>query len=152
MQAEAVLPRRGPRGLIRKLPDADVEALLTRNWWGILSTTEARGPYAVPVVYGYDGERFYFAGSPGRKTRNLEERPGVCLDVVEVDGPGMGWRSVVVLGEARRVEGPRELLHALAALRRQTGTPGSPRPADIARIARARVYRIDPSEVTGRSS
>lgn len=142
---------RGGRFASEPLHEAEVAALLERNWWGTLAVAADARPYAVPVVYGWDGRDFYVANTPGRKARTLEVNPAVCLTVVEVEDRGRSWRSVVVEGRAESVSGPRGYLTALQALRRQVGKEGPPpSPADLARLARARVIRIVPEEVSGR--
>lgn len=141
----------GGRFASETLSEAEVAALLERNWWGTLATAAEGRPYAVPVVYGWDGERFYVANRPGRKARALEANPAVCLTVVEVEEGGGDWRSVVVEGRAEPVADPRGYLAALKALRRQVGRGGPPPTgADVARLARARVIRIVPERMAGR--
>lgn len=126
--------------------------LLDRNWWGDLATVGPDGrPYAVPVVYGWDGSHFWIASRAGRKVKNLEANPSVCLTVVEVEGDGDHWASVVVAGTARVVEGLQPHLRALRALRKQRGYVGKVTPGDAMQLARARVIRIDPETMTGRT-
>lgn len=125
-------------------------AFLEEEWWGVLSTSADGRPYAVPVVYGFDGDGFWIVSREGRKTRNLERNPAVCLSVSRVAGDGSAWASVVVTGTGRLVDGVRARLAALRALRRQCGRLGRPRPADAARMAGTRVIRIEPEEITGR--
>ena len=129
----------------------EIEALLRRNWWGTFATSAADTPYGVPVVYGYDGQNFYVASASGRKVSNVEANPRVSLTVVEVESDASAWSSVIVLGTAEFVKDPAGYLQALRALRRQRGHAGTVGPKDAARLARARVMRITPSEVTGRT-
>jgi nitroimidazol reductase NimA-like FMN-containing flavoprotein (pyridoxamine 5'-phosphate oxidase superfamily) len=102
------------------------------------------------VSYGFDGRFLYLASGPGRKRGNLETSSPVCVTVVEVRD-GDRWSSVVITGEAVRVNDFGGKLRALAAIRRQRATGGPPSAVDLARIARAAVFRIDPVEVTGRA-
>ncbi|MFV1988907.1 MAG: pyridoxamine 5'-phosphate oxidase family protein [Gemmatimonadota bacterium] len=134
-----------------ELTAADVEAVLARNWWGTLATSVDGQPYGVPIVYGYDGEHFYVASAPGRKVDAVEANPSVTLTVVEVAPDASGWSSVIVFGSVEFVREPAGYLRALKALRGQRGYAGSVSPADAARMARARVLRITPSEITGRT-
>lgn len=135
----------------KELDAAEVEALLRRGWWGTLATSADGDPYGVPVVYGYDGEAFYVASTPGRKTRNIKANDRVCLTVVDVgDGPGE-WTSVIVHGRAEFVADTRGYFAAVRALRRQVGRRGKVTVDDAKRMARAKVIRIVPSEVTGRT-
>lgn len=137
-------------GISREMTDEEVEHLLGRCWWGNLATAEEGGPYAVPVIYGWDGEDFYVASRAGRKITNLEANPAVCLTVVEAEGLGEPWYSVVVLGDAELVHGFGGHVKAIRALRAQVGRMGKIRKQDVAAMAAAKVIRISPREVTGR--
>lgn len=137
-------------GVSREMTGEEIDALLARSWWGSLATVEKDGPYAVPVIYGYDGQDFYVASRPGRKISNLEQNPAVCLTVVEAESLGAAWSSVVVLGNADLVHGFRGHMAAIRALRGQVGRSGKVTPRDVGRMAQARVIRISPREITGR--
>jgi nitroimidazol reductase NimA-like FMN-containing flavoprotein (pyridoxamine 5'-phosphate oxidase superfamily) len=138
-------------GNVRPLRDDEIEEFVRRHRWGVLSTTVDGQPYAVPVAYGYRDGRFYLVTGPGRKTRNLEANPAVCFTIVEVEGRGTRWRSVVATGTVRWVEGLRERLVALDALTRQHGRVPVRSWRDVSRLAGARVACITPSEITGRT-
>lgn len=138
---------RDKRGGPRKMTQEEARAFLRERDWGTLCTVGAGDPYAVPVSYGWDGRFLYVATGPGRKARNLETDPRVCLNVAAVES-GDRWRSVVVAGEAEPVAGVTGRLVALNALRKQRA--GSVSAGDAARLARARFFRIVPREVTGR--
>lgn len=135
----------------RALSNDEIERFLDRNWWGVLSTLEEHFPYAVPVVYGYDGDHFYIANKIGRKTSNIEAHSGVCLCVTEVQRGNAEWSSVVVTGDAEFVDDSEGQLDALRALRGQTGADLKVGPQDLSRLAVARVVRIVPREITGRT-
>ncbi len=137
-------------GVSREMTGEEIEELLARSWWGSLATVEKDGPYAVPVIYGYNGRDFYVASRPGRKISNLENNPAVCLTVVEAESLGAAWSSVVVLGNADLVHGFRGHVAAIRALRGQVGRSGKVTPRDVARMSQARVIRISPREITGR--
>ncbi|MGH7540589.1 MAG: pyridoxamine 5'-phosphate oxidase family protein [Gemmatimonadota bacterium] len=135
----------------RELAPHEIDELLRRGWWGTLATSADGEPYGVPVVYGYDGERFYIASAPGKKIRNIEANANVCLTVVETDGGPGDWASVLVLGHAELVRGIRGHLDAVRALRAQVGRRGEVTMEDAKRLARAKVIAIVPREVTGRA-
>lgn len=134
---------------VREMDSAEVHRFLLRHEWGLLCTVGDGVPYAVPVSYGFDGRFAYVASGPGRKLRNLEADGSVCLTVAEVED-GDRWSSVVVTGRALPAESLRTRLHGLDSIRRQR-SGGSPSVADLARIARATVFRITPEQVTGRA-
>ncbi len=137
-------------GISREMTDEEVADLLERSWWGSLSTVEEDGPYAVPVIYGWDGEHFYIASRAGRKIDNLEQNPAVCLTVVEATGLGGPWHSVVALGDATLVHGFRGHGKAVRALRKQVGREGKVTKESVARMAAAKVIRVEPRQITGR--
>ena len=83
-------------------------------------------PYAIPTNYGRDGRTLYIHGSPAsRMLRSLAEGIPMCVTVTLLDGiilarsvfhHSMNYRSVVVLGTARRVDAEAEKLHALEVI------------------------------------
>lgn len=93
-----------------------------------VSTVHDGQPYVIPTAYGRDGETLYLHGSS--KSRMLdwlsEGRP-LCLVVTLLDGlvlarsvfhSSMNYRSVIVYGHARRVEGD-EKMHGLLRITEQ---------------------------------
>lgn len=108
----------------RPLADEEVLEVVARNFIAVIATVSDGQPYAVPIIYGYDDDAFFALLAPGRKSRNMEANPRVCLTIVDA-GEGEGrWRSVVVTGRASWVEGLVKLGHALNAIRKQY--PGNP--------------------------
>jgi nitroimidazol reductase NimA-like FMN-containing flavoprotein (pyridoxamine 5'-phosphate oxidase superfamily) len=89
-------------------------------------------PFVVPTGYGRDGRALYIHGSAAsRMLRALSEGVPVCVTVTLFDGlvlarsafhNSINYRSVVVLGVARPVEGD-EKLHGLRTITEHI-TPG----------------------------
>jgi nitroimidazol reductase NimA-like FMN-containing flavoprotein (pyridoxamine 5'-phosphate oxidase superfamily) len=128
---------------------ADVaEAVLARNYWGVLGTVEAAGPYAVPVIYGWDGEALYVLMRAGRKATNLHARGAASLLVVEREG-GVPARSVLVLGAVEWVRDMGGMMHAANVVRRQMAGRRQPSVRDVARLLHASIARLVPAEVSG---
>lgn len=133
-----------------------MHACLHANRWGTLATALDGQPYAIPLIYGYDGHCIYAATRQGRKTHNLEANPAVCFTVTEAPAPGR-WRSVVVIGRASLVTDSAGRLQALQALNRPAVTGHAPESdpplseADLPRLDGAAVIRIEPQTVTGRA-
>ena len=83
-------------------------------------------PYVLPMVYARDGERLLLHGSvASRLTRALADGIAVCVTVTLLDGlvmarsafhHSMNYRSVVVLGTARKVTEPAEIAAGFARL------------------------------------
>jgi uncharacterized protein len=80
-------------------------------------------PYVIPTGYGRNGDTLYIHGaSTSRMLNSAAEGIPVCVTVTLVDGlvlarsafhHSMNYRSVVILGIARRVESDDEKLAAL---------------------------------------
>jgi len=80
-------------------------------------------PFVIPMVFGRDGDRLLLHGSVAtRLTRSLSKGAPVCVTVTLVDGlvmarsqfhHSMNYRSVVIVGDARRVEDPAAAERAL---------------------------------------
>lgn len=80
-------------------------------------------PYVIPTNYGRSGDTLYLHGSAAsRMLKTLSAGVPVCVTVTHVDGLVMArsafhhsvnYRSVVILGTARLVEGPAEKMEAL---------------------------------------
>src|SRR6478672_2681192 len=83
-------------------------------------------PFVIPTSYGRKDANLYIHGSAAsRMLRQMKEGVAVCVTVTLLDGlvlarsvfnHSMNYRSVVVLGKARRVEDPAEKLEALRTL------------------------------------
>ena len=83
-------------------------------------------PYVIPMLYARAGERVYLHGSPAsRLLQGLSGGIPTCFTVTLLDGlvlarsafhHSLNYRSVVVLGEAERVEAPAEKRAALEAI------------------------------------
>jgi nitroimidazol reductase NimA-like FMN-containing flavoprotein (pyridoxamine 5'-phosphate oxidase superfamily) len=135
----------------RALAEAEVEAFLQEHSWGVLATSLEDVPYSVPVIYGYDGRVFYIIMIRGKKTGILERNPKVCLTIPDVREPGMQWSSVVVSGDVEWVTDVKGWLSAIITIRRQRGNDAGASLKEAARLARTRVARIVPTEITGRA-
>lgn len=131
------------------LSDADSRRLIERNCWGVLAMVDGNQPYAVPVMYGYDGATLVFINGPGHKVELLRANPRVCLVIAEVIDQGREWRSVLVRGNVKWVQESETREAALELLRTQMPFPAE-RLNDAAAIARAPIGRIIPTEITGR--
>jgi nitroimidazol reductase NimA-like FMN-containing flavoprotein (pyridoxamine 5'-phosphate oxidase superfamily) len=83
-------------------------------------------PFVIPTSYGRKQDQLYIHGSAAsRMLRRLDEGIPVCLTVTLLDGlvlarsvfnHSMNYRSVVVLGTAKKVDDPPKKLEALRVL------------------------------------
>jgi nitroimidazol reductase NimA-like FMN-containing flavoprotein (pyridoxamine 5'-phosphate oxidase superfamily) len=104
---------------------ARIDAILDEGLVAHLAFALDGQPYAMPTLHARVGDRVYFHGSAAsRAIRALSAGAPACLTVTLLDGlvlarsafhHSVNYRSVVVLGRARPVEGPRERRVALRA-------------------------------------
>jgi hypothetical protein len=83
-------------------------------------------PFVIPMVYGRDGDRLLLHGSVAtRLTRTLAEGAPVCVTVTLIDGlvvarsqfhHSMNYRSVVIVGDARRTTDEADAARFLEAV------------------------------------
>jgi nitroimidazol reductase NimA-like FMN-containing flavoprotein (pyridoxamine 5'-phosphate oxidase superfamily) len=83
-------------------------------------------PYVIPTLYARIGETLYFHGSgASRMLKTLAQGVDVCVTVTLIDGfvlarsafhHSMNYRSVAVLGRARRVTDEAEIMAALRTI------------------------------------
>jgi uncharacterized protein len=140
---------------VKDMPLGEMHALLLRVGFGHLGCTRDGHPYVVPMHYAYDGQDLYFLTTEGTKTEFIAANHEVCFQVEEITDSSH-WRSVMVIGQARRITRPDELERAmqLIAERNQSLTPALNR-TDIGpwhRPSNIAVYRVEPSAVYGRKT
>jgi uncharacterized protein len=139
---------------------AEVEALLRNGDVLHLATSDAEGPYVVPLSFAYsDGVVWAHSAEEGRKIDALTADPRVSFTVVgfaelaDGDGPPCTWstryRSVIGSGRARIVTQGPELLQGLSALVERFGGDPADLPAAPRGVA---VIRIDVERLTGKAS
>lgn len=125
-------PPPSARATVRRLPqrasyDRDIiAAILDEGLVAHVGFAVEGQPYVMPMVYARVGEHVYLHGATSsRLARQLEQGVPVCLTVTLLDGLVMArsafhhsvnYRSVVVLGSARRVTEKEETMRALEAL------------------------------------
>ena len=104
---------------------ATIDAILDEALVAHLGFTVDGQPYVIPTLHARSGDEIYLHGSAAsRMVTMLGAGIPVCLTVTLIDGlvlarsafhHSMNYRSVVVLGRARLVEGPEEREAALEA-------------------------------------
>lgn len=113
------------RTRVRRFPDKSVpdtavlHAVLDAGLVAHVAVVEDGTPFVVPVAYARRGDEVLFHGSTGsRLFRLLAAGQPTCLTVTLLDGlvlarsafeSSMNYRSAMVLGVARRLEGEDEL-------------------------------------------
>ncbi len=126
MTATAATPPGSPeRTRVRRIPDRAVRdstvlhSVLDAGLVGHLAVVDDGQPFVLPVGYARRGDEVVFHGSTGsRLLRSLAAGQRTCLTVTLLDGlvlarsafeSSMNYRSVMVLGVARRLSGDDEL-------------------------------------------
>jgi nitroimidazol reductase NimA-like FMN-containing flavoprotein (pyridoxamine 5'-phosphate oxidase superfamily) len=124
LQSDATTLRRKPeRGDHRR---DTVHAILDEALVAHVGFAVDGQPYVIPMTYGRDGDRLYLHGSvANRALRSLDAGVPACVTVTLLDGivvsrshfhHSMNYRSVVVIGVARRVRDPEQCRHALECI------------------------------------
>src|SRR5918997_3958485 len=120
-----------PRIRVRRAPARaaydrpTIDAILDEGLVAHLGFAVDDQPYVIPTLHAPVGDTVYTHGSAAsRMIRTLTAGAPACLTVTLIDGivrarwvfhHSMNYRSVVVIGEARAVSDPQELLVALEA-------------------------------------
>ena len=125
-------PPPSPRTRVRRLPDRGaydretIHAILDEGLVCHVAVAVDGQPFVLPMNFGRDGDRLLLHGSAAsRLMRALEAGAPACFTVTLLDGlvlarsafhHSMNFRSVVLLGRARPVEGDVAKLAALRAI------------------------------------
>ncbi|WP_294550879.1 pyridoxamine 5'-phosphate oxidase family protein [uncultured Pseudoflavonifractor sp.] len=105
------------------LPQEEVSAVLERGTSGVLALAGEDGyPYAVPISYVYDGEKFYFhCARAGHKLDAIRREPKASFCVIDQDQIVPAeyttyFRSVIAFGRLRVLEDEGEKRAAIEKL------------------------------------
>ena len=100
---------------VREMSDAENIGILKGAGFGYLGMVEGDDPYVVPIHYVYIEPDIYIYTTEGMKWEIIQDNPKVCLNVAEVIDP-RDWKSVVVRGNAIRLESDDEVKQARSEL------------------------------------
>jgi uncharacterized protein len=153
--------RRAPaRGLYER---RQIDAILDEGLVGHLGFVDEGQPFVIPTLYARVGDTVYVHGSAAsRAIRRLTDGIPACLTVTLLDGlvlarsvfhHSMNYRSVVVLGTCRPVEGPDEREAALLAFteRMVPGRWDVVRPPSAKELKATRVLSMDLEECSAKA-
>jgi uncharacterized protein len=110
-------------GVIRVLPDRDIETLLQQAVIARLACCSHDGdgrPYLVPLPCFYDGEALYALTGPGTKLRMMRANPLVSIEV-DAGEASDRWKSVIAEGVFEEMTTPDDQRKALAIISGATG-------------------------------
>lgn len=130
-----------------------VDAFLREQGWGVLSLTDGREAYGVPVSFGYDGTAsLYFAflrvGEQSKKSRFAERTERASLTVHDVTSKHV-WTTVIATGSLHEIDDD-EWSDLTAALEDNAWYPSLFSEAEPMREIQGWELRIE--EVTGQQS
>jgi nitroimidazol reductase NimA-like FMN-containing flavoprotein (pyridoxamine 5'-phosphate oxidase superfamily) len=139
-----------------------IDAILDEGLVAHLGFAVDGQPYVIPTLHARRGDIVYVHGSSAsRMIRSLTAGLPACLTVTLIDGlvlarsafhHSMNYRSAVVLGDARPVEGDAELLDALEAFteRLVPGRWDEVRPPSRQELKGTRVLAFDLDEASAK--
>lgn len=88
------------------MTDAEIDAFLTDEGTGVLALADGGDAYAIPISFGYDGERVVFSywqfGPESRKREYTESTQTACLAVYDVAST-LEWQSVLAFGDLAEI-------------------------------------------------
>jgi nitroimidazol reductase NimA-like FMN-containing flavoprotein (pyridoxamine 5'-phosphate oxidase superfamily) len=110
-------------------------------------------PRVLPMTYGRDGDVLYLHGAVGNAMLRASVGAQVCVTITLLDGlvlarsafhHSMNYRSVVLLGEARKVEADEEKRHAFDVIVEHvlTGRSQVARPASDSELRKTMVLAL----------
>lgn len=110
MTENAILPE------IVDLGNDEIHDLLERVNFGHLGLCRKDRPYVVPIYFAYGRPGIYFYTTEGLKTEIIDENPTVCLQVEEITDREH-WQSVIITGNAERLETAIEIEYAMKLIK-----------------------------------
>lgn len=142
-----------------KLTNAEIEALIHREFIGRLGCHAENVTYIVPISYAYDGEYIYGHTYEGMKVNMMRKNPRICFQVDDMHNMA-NWQSVVAWGTFEELEHSHErdyainvLMHrALPIVHSETMhlSPQWPFPAADPSTIDGIIFRIRLTDKTGR--
>jgi len=140
---------------IDEMSQKEMHNLLQEVGHGHLGCALEGHPYVLPMHYYFDEPDIYIFTTVGMKTKYMDVNPEVCLQVEEVRDL-KHWRSVTVMGQAEHITEQQDIDRVMQVVKTRN-PPLSPaiNRTWIDAWGRAEVmalYRIHPSEMTGRTT
>jgi nitroimidazol reductase NimA-like FMN-containing flavoprotein (pyridoxamine 5'-phosphate oxidase superfamily) len=140
---------------VEPMATGEMTALLLRVGFGHLGCTRDGHPYVVPMHYAFDGQELYFFTTEGTKTEFIAANHEVCFQVEEIIDAS-NWRSVMLIGEARRLTSPDEMERAMQFISESnpTLTPALNKTEMGAwhRLNTTAIYKVRPDAIYGRKT
>ena len=140
---------------IDEMSSIEILELLEKVSYGHLGCINEGNPYVIPMHYYLKESVIYLFTTEGMKSHDLDANPAVCLQVEEIND-SKHWRSAVVTGRAEHLTEQREIDEVMQFVKAQNPTlsPAINRTwtDSWGRGEIIVIYRIHPSEMTGRTT
>lgn len=138
----------------------DTIAVMNRCTNGVLSCIGDNDyPYGVPLNYVYFNEKIYFhSAKEGHKVDAIAENPKVSFTVIDEDTIVSKeytsyFRSVIVFGKARIVEGDERIKAFEALVEKYSGDqPEEAKQKEIHGCTQAHIIAVDVEHITGKEA
>jgi uncharacterized protein len=134
----------------------DIHELLRKVGYGHLGFIHAGKPYVMPMHYYFEDTDIYLFTTEGMKTHDIDLSPEICLQVEEVIDDPLHWRSVIVMGQAKRLKEKADVDRVMKLVKDQNPSMS---PAinrtwidSWGRAEVVAIYQIYPSEMSGRTT
>jgi uncharacterized protein len=141
---------------IDEMSSKEIYELLRKVGYGHLGFTHEGKPYVMPMHYYLEGEDIYMFTTEGMKTHDIDASPEICLQVEEVINDPLHWRSVIVSGQANRLNEKLEIERVKKLIKEinPTLSPALNRTwiDSWGRAEVVAIYRVCPSEMSGRTT
>jgi nitroimidazol reductase NimA-like FMN-containing flavoprotein (pyridoxamine 5'-phosphate oxidase superfamily) len=136
---------------LREMTADEIDTLMKTSPSGRLGTIGPDGPYIVPMAFAwYDGKVYFHCHTSGKKVNNIAGDDRVCFQVDTHSPDTMSYRSVIVMGRAKLVEG-EEVMAAMRNMMEKYGAemkmPDAPGMAGL-----IKAYKIVDASITGKLS
>lgn len=144
---------------VRSLNTLECIALLGANRLAHLACARDGKPYVVPIYFAYADNYLYAFSMPGKKIDCMRANPAVSL-IVEEQGPGREWKTVVVGGRFEELPDQsgyhEERNHAWSLLSKHVDwwEPGALKPVSLPMSDHSDhvFFRIFVEELSGRAA
>jgi uncharacterized protein len=140
---------------IDEMGQKEIYELLLQVGYGHLGCVHEGKPYVIPMQYYLKDSDIYLFTTVGMKTHDIDANPEICLQVEALHDP-LHWRSVIVNGRADRLTEQQDINHAMQFIKERNSklSPAINRTwiDSWGRAEVVAIYRIHPSEMTGRTT
>ncbi len=145
------------------LTQAECEEVLGSHYYAHLGCVENDQPFVFPITYLYLEGYFYGYTQEGKKVEIMRKNPNICIQVEQVNGGLVEWKSVMCWGFFEEIIDPEEIQSIRLLLADQHGKilveQGKMEISPMVKIMQERpdeeikssvVYRMKPVRITGK--